>query len=904
MSSRPYRRTLFSGLPDASGNNLYCRFADLSNEASVEDFFAFRMIKDLGYSDAQIKPKESLEELVVGRGRRRNRYKPDYALFVDGQPVCIIEAKPVTATLDDWVEQGSGYCLALNRSYPAGTNPVGHFVLTNGRTTEIYEWDRDEPILVLDFADFDWSSRKYQDIHDLLRADRIARSLQQHRPTQDGFVITSAESERARQLFANCHQAIREEGGGPSYAFHEFAKVLFVKLWCDDRLRNDPDVSSLFYDGYETAEVPRHKVMFSVNWIEQREREGSENPINSILFDRLRRDIETQITTQNKKRIFASDERIRLNADTVKDIVRRLEHYDLFGIDEDLNGRLFETYLSATMRGRELGQYFTPRSIVELITYLADLRVERDHIDTVLDGCCGSGGFLIEALTVMRNKVRGNSSLSIDEKSDLIERISNDSIFGVDFAKDPPLARVARINMYLHGDGGSRIYEADFLDKDLNSPVGASAELVANTSELQGILEDTLFDVVLTNPPFSMRKKVANPVDRLILSNYELAHHFPSSNSLRPSLRSNIMFMERYSDAVRPGGKLITVIDDTLLASDQQPFPTAREFIRREFLIRAIISLPGDAFRRQGSRVKTSVLLLEKKRDQADHQPACFGFFSEALGVDDLAPRARAYQIEEARSKAQAEIRQILSGYQQFLDGRKVTHGLVLDPSRLTDRLDLKSCAPELGRMLGHWISQGVEIKELQQIVRQVRDEVTPSDHPSQRYTLLKVSYDGVCEIEREAEGSHILARNMFRVKEGQIVFSVIRATNGAIGIVPSDLDGALVSSDSYLVFNCEALEDAVYLWAILRTHELRADMQALSKGSGRYTTDWEHVANLQVPWLPEDQRAEVVEGFLTTWELERQTAAARQSALKNIVELGVESDESIARWNRSKAPQ
>jgi len=44
--------------------------------------------------------------------------------------------------------------------------------------------------------------------------------------------------------------------------------------------------------------------------------------------------------------------------------VRRLEHTFLFGIDVDLNGRLFETFLSATMRGKDLGQFFTPRSIV------------------------------------------------------------------------------------------------------------------------------------------------------------------------------------------------------------------------------------------------------------------------------------------------------------------------------------------------------------------------------------------------------------------------------------------------------------------------------------------------------------------------------------------------------------
>jgi len=43
----------------------------------------------------------------------------------------------------------------------------------------------------------------------------------------------------------------------------------------------------------------------------------------------------------------------------------------MFGIDEDLNGRLFEAFLNATMRGKEFwASIFTPRSIVKLITRL------------------------------------------------------------------------------------------------------------------------------------------------------------------------------------------------------------------------------------------------------------------------------------------------------------------------------------------------------------------------------------------------------------------------------------------------------------------------------------------------------------------------------------------------------
>ncbi len=312
--------------------------------------------------------------------------------------------------------------------------------------------------------------------------------------------------------------------------------------------------------------LPRSAVLFSTHWIKKRHEEGVENPINDM-FVQLRKEIEKDIELRRKKRIFTKDEDLGLRPDTVLDVVTRLEHVDLFGIDEDLNGRLFETFLNATMRGRDLGQFFTPRSIVKMMTELADLQVMREKLDKVMDGCCGSGGFLIEALTVMRNKVRVNGSLSAHEKDDLIERVANDCIYGIDYGKDPPLARIARINMYLHGDGGSRIYHADGLDKSLDDKTMADPEIIQNMRELQKALANSQFDVVLTNPPFSMKKESKNHSERRVLEQYAMAKRTEGSSSIRPSLRSSVMFLERYYDILRSGGRLITVIDETLLSS-------------------------------------------------------------------------------------------------------------------------------------------------------------------------------------------------------------------------------------------------------------------------------------------------------------------------------------------------
>ena len=884
----------------SSARNLFCRFADLGNEASVEDFFVTRLIADLGYEDSQIAPQRTLDSLAVGQGRRSPPYKPDFALLIRGTPRCIIEAKGVDEDLDDWIGQCSGYCLALNRKY-GQENPVRYFLLSNGRKTILYQWDRDEPLLELDFADFTLGNPKYAHLKSIVGAGNITTSVPTPMAIEPvNFRFARPSTARARQLFVNCHNLIRRsEGYGPGPAFMAFVKLMFVKLWTDKNIRDGEATRHLFEGDPDMVMLPKSAVTFSEEWIRQREAEGIINPVND-LFVQLRNNIETDIELRRKKRIFDKDEELGLRPDTVNQVVRRLQNVDLFGIDEDLNGRLFETFLNATMRGRDLGQFFTPRSVVKMMTRIANLRVTREHQDRVIDACSGSGGFLIEALTMMRNQVRANASLSEPERGDLMDSIANECLFGIDFGQDPPLARIARINMYLHGDGGSRIYYADALDKVVDSTTRTDPETVRDMGELRDQVNGAYFDVVLTNPPFSMKKELRNPTERRILEQYSLALQNRTSSKLRSSLRSSVMFIERYRDLLKPGGKLVTVVDDTLLSSDE--FKYVRDFVRAHFLIRAIISLPGDTFKRSGSRVKTSVLLLEKKLDVSDDQPHWFYFFSEHLGVDDLNTKASDRDVKEAREQAEAETECIVAEYNRYLQGERT--GNVLAPDRLTDRLDLRNCVPLLGRMSETWIAQGIEVKRFGEVVSPVNNVINPRESPDTVFTLIKVSYEGKCQIDKQRRGDRITANAMQVVKQGQMVFSTIRATDGAIGIVPSELDGALVSKSSYTVLDCGSSADAAYLWSVLRSHEIRADMQSISPGSGRYTTHWPEVGQLPIPWIAEQERRVVGQKIIDLWDAERQIEAGRQESMAHLERLGVESEDSQRRWQLSKAPQ
>ena len=465
------RATLFdyAFAAEKSGEaNKFCRKEDLGNESSVEQFFVSRLLKDLGYDDREIRPKANLSKFSVARGRRKEPpYSPDYVMVtgpdaVGRKPRWLIDSKAATEDVDRWAYQGAGYALALNQGFE-GEDPCKYYVITNGHALKVWLWNEANSVCDLKFVDFQDDNPSFRRLRSLLGADVVRRVWDSGRssPKPAVFKLRKPSVEEAKTIFKSCHDLIwKAEKIYPQPAFFEFVKIMFVKLYNDKQLHEDPHLGPLIDAG---EAVPSEEVTFSTRWIDDMNKQGVDNPIDDVKFKRLSEVLAEAVARGQKKPIFDSSEHITLQPGTIRQVVAKLERHDMFGIDEDLNGRLFETFLNATMRGRDLGQYFTPRSITKFMTKMATPSANRDRVDRIIDACCGSGGFLIEALTDMRNEIRANTSLSPGEGQSLNEQVANEALFGIDAGSNPPLARIARINMYLHGDGGSRIYAADGL---------------------------------------------------------------------------------------------------------------------------------------------------------------------------------------------------------------------------------------------------------------------------------------------------------------------------------------------------------------------------------------------------------------------------------------------------------
>lgn len=146
------------------------------------------------------------------------------------------------------------------------------------------------------------------------------------------------------------------------------------------------------------------------------------------------------------------------------------------------------------------------------------------------------------------------------------------------------------------------------------------------------------------------------------------------------------MFVERYYDLLRDKGRLLTIIDDSVLNTTTTAF--VRRWIKSHFYIRAIVSLPKNCFVVAGSASKTSILVLEKKQELSDDQPSVFMGKSKSVGHTDSGKP----------DLASSDLPTILMEWNRFRDSGTLPtrpECFIVRTENLSDRLDTQWYDPE-----------------------------------------------------------------------------------------------------------------------------------------------------------------------------------------------------------------
>lgn len=273
---------------------------------------------------------------------------------------------------------------------------------------------------------------------------------------------------------------------------------------------------------------------------------------------------------------------------TIKELIKRLKDLELEQ-NFDVMGRAYEFVVQKLGEQKQYGQYFTPRHIIHFMVELADPEIG----EKIYDPAAGTGGFILRAFEVVKSKIdnlvkagmRVNEStaayngVQFDEAEMLYRKLKEESLYAVE--KAPDVYKLALMNMILHNDGKSNLFEADSLD---------------NRAQLE---HKEKYDVVLTNPPYG-------PLAQSRVGTFEF--HAKCYEAL---FIQHIMAALRPSEPGKKRSRAVVIILDKILFDNSSVFKNIRMKLLREFDLKAVFSMPAGIFQPY-SGVKTTVLYFEK----------------------------------------------------------------------------------------------------------------------------------------------------------------------------------------------------------------------------------------------------------------------------------------------------
>ena len=785
------------------------------NEAQVETRFAAPLFTELGYRNVDILPKERVPKLFVSEGSQRTELEVDFLLLdPDGHASVVVEVKSPSESISRYWGQAASYALSHNRALTTGAAGIEWLLLTNGLITTLYPHDREIPLVTLRLEDFSSGSPPLATLKNYIRHKSRGQERQEN-------VFDTIPPGELNSLFDECHNIIwKKEKLSPTDAFYEFCKFVFMKIR-EDKRRSSWQVT-----------VPRSQTPLTAEWVTSSE-QTSTHPVRDILFSSLALELEDSIRV-GKKRIFDSSESFLLGASTCKELIKRFENVNLSAIDEDLNGRMFERFLNQAIRGKALGQYFTPRPVVDFMTRVALHGRDISDPPRVIDACAGTGGFLIEAMAYLTAAIRNDNRLTNTEKIAKIKDVRDNRLFGVE-ANDR-VSRIARINMYLHGDGGSHIFFGDGLDSASYITDDMTTERRDETTEQAKKLRPASFDLVLTNPPFSMSYNSSNEDEQRILEQRGIA-------SGHKSVKSNLLFLDRYHELLKPSGEILIVIDDTVL--NGKTHLSARKWILNRFILLGIHSLPFNAFFKAKANIKTSVIHLKKKQSEEESQGHIFMSITNNIGHDsrsnDTIERNNLVDVlmtffEWKRTgKLEQSIRHNQDRYETLECPQQIW---LLPPDDLkAERFDAFFYAPDLENIRKEMmtrevcgeiqIHRGRDFRKSPKIVAEDRVELSTKE--LKYIEIGDVTPYGLIVQHIEGVLSDLPSRGRYKIQAGDVLMAINNSSRGTVVLVPKEYDGAICTS-GFLVLRPESLEQGMLLWYVLRSEYCRAQIYYLAQ--------------------------------------------------------------------------
>jgi type I restriction enzyme M protein len=592
---------------------------NLEDEAYIRTYLVLKLIKELQYSCDVI---ELEKEYSIGRPSTKKARLDILVKRKEGDPFMLVECKTPDKFDKEKNEAIQHQLFAIAKQEINGNKKPKYLVLY---TINIENGEVADRAIIIDFEQYqtyeDWKEAGEPSLDEIPTDYHIAK----------------------KYTYANIDKPDPNSGLKPlrkDYTLADFEKLrldLHNKLWAG----GEADYNDIFYhlikimlvriyDELYTAEGEPYKFQIFYKNDKPETPEELAQRLEQMYKDALR-DLLNYDDEEIKKIPFI--ELDKFTYEKLFYVVQKLQEISLtentHSKEEDVLGLFFESILQNEFK-QSKGQYFTHKNIVRFLIYaleLDKLTIDKlnqtyPHFPYIIDPAAGSGTFLIEAMKiitkeVLKNKDKLKMTRSLKEKiiKDLEDpnrkhHWAEDYIYGIE--PNARLGLATKVNMILHGDGNMNIFIEDglmpfkingkpfYTRKWKGKDIGLLAE-----SEQTSIYPKPInarFDVVISNPPFSMEIEAMRSHD-----------YIKDTFVFYDKKNSENLFIERWFQLLAPKGRLGVVLPESVFDTKENLY--IRNFLYKYFKIKAIISLPKEAFEPYTS-TKVSLLIAERKTDE------------------------------------------------------------------------------------------------------------------------------------------------------------------------------------------------------------------------------------------------------------------------------------------------
>lgn len=300
------------------------------------------------------------------------------------------------------------------------------------------------------------------------------------------------------------------------------------------------------------------------------------------------------------------------------------EHGSLRYIDRSFKTRLYESFLRQSAGVKALGQYFTPRNVVQSMVRMSDAsRLKAGG--SLCDPFCGVGGFVLEAIAENPNLQKEFEPKS-GKVSPAIAFRGYDK--GTDEKDDERTIILAKANMLVYLSDLLARYPSEAHMREFAGAFNDVFRLLrTNLGTFGQIDPGERYDLILTNPPY-----VTSGTSSLrgAIESQGLGSHYAVGGRGTESLA-----IQWIVEHLKPGGQALIVAPDGLLNQSAMT-----DYIKSTCQVLAVVALPSRTF--YSTPKKTYILAIRRREEgEAAQTTPVFTYLVSEIGESRDARRVR-----------------------------------------------------------------------------------------------------------------------------------------------------------------------------------------------------------------------------------------------------------------------